>query len=740
MKHTLVSVALATAIAVAIAFFLAGERTSDPDGLDERLPTEADGATSLVPIPRPLDEEPTRAPIASIAADPWSVDRGSDLHGLVTGPEGGPIAGARVTITSTGRLVSQFARRQGVDPKPIATLETDAQGRYSIALEAGLHYHLAFAAMSHGRAWRHDRQAGERVDISLAAAHEIRGFVRLDGEPVADVRLRLGLHEFLSGGDSLEIDTVRSNEDGSYRFRGLAPDAYTLRAFSTEAVPPPPAAIHVHEADVLHDVLLSPGRSIFGRVVDEATDEPIEGAVVEVIQDHDDRRSTTTDADGEYRIAAIDSELNRRGGAIMAFLVLAHTPSHGAEKKPIAIRPHDVADERVDFRLRRGVSVRGTLRFDGGATPPKGAEVTVLVYRRHGPAIGADSIRRRGRIDRSGSFVVDGVPAALPTLLAANGRYNAWKPQAGLEVRADGWRAPTLLLPPIEDDGFGVDVGEILLRRAASIQGRVVDETGSPLADVTLTVTEPVAWLPGTPETRRVQNIRPLHVATTDDLGRFRVIGLPAGTSDVRVSVPGGSGGRAAVAVELEPGEQRSDVEIVLERGQRLEGRVVTTAGEPVAGAIVMVRGEGAVETSGDGSFQVAGLGDGPFDVTAYLSDAAKRKDRHLLPVSATGIAAGTRDLALVLPEGILLKGRALDASGEPVAGANLSFPTDAHPAGIFATTSERGDFETVVPAGLTVDVRVDSVGGVVQPWTRERNPLITDYDPASGPLVVRLP
>jgi len=714
---------------------------------DDRRPTplpDADRATPLREEMAPLDpiapaprEATKRAPIAP--AD-WSVDRATDLHGVVTGLDGASISGAKVTITSTGRVTSRRAQLQGVEPQPIATLETDARGRYSVSLEGGAHYHLAFQASGHGRAWRHDRQAGERVDVSLAAAHAIHGCVRLDGEPVSDVTLRLGLYAPLRGGRSLVLESTRSAEDGTYRFTGLTPDAYTLRAVSTEAVPPPLAAIFVHDSDVQHDVTLGRGRSIFGRVVDDATEEPIVGAVVEAVHGYHERSSTTTNSDGEYRLGAIDSELNREGRPLTDLWILARIPTHEEARQTVPIRPHDVPDERVDLRLRRGVSVRGTLRFPGRATAPEDTEVTAIV-RRHLISIpGSDFIRRSGHVSPSGAFVVEGVPAELPDLLVASGRRNAYEPQAALEVRAEGWRAPTLMLPRIEDDGYGLDVGEITLSPASSIQGRVIDDAGSPCPGVSVSVTEPVTWLPGTKDAMRVETFRPMRLAVTDDLGRFCVTGLPAGSSTVRTNAPGGPGGRVALTIELAPGEQRTDIEIVVERGHRIAGRVVTKGGVPVPGAIIRVAGEGFVETRSDGSFQAPGLGAGPYEVVAYLSDAAKRENRHLLPASRTGVSAGTNDLELVLSEGVFLRGRALGPDGEPVPGAFLMFRASDLIAGVYAMTSERGDFEVAAPAGLTFDVHFDGIDGSIEPWMREKNPLAQGYDPTSGPLVLRLP
>ncbi|MEM6674624.1 MAG: carboxypeptidase regulatory-like domain-containing protein [Planctomycetota bacterium] len=543
-----------------------------------------------------------------------------------------------------------------------------------------------------------------------------------------------------SGGRPTALERIRSDADGSYRFEGLAAEAYSLQAVTTEAVPPPAATLFVRDEDVLHDIDLAAGRAIFGSVIDAATELPIEGATIEVVASAEDRRSTVTDAEGNYRIEAIDSEVNGGGTSNTFLRLIAHAPTHGLEYQWIPVRPSDVDAERFDFRLRRCVAVWGTLRFVGRAKPPEDTEVVVTVRRPHGPPLGMDHLRRIGRVESTGAFVVEGVPADLPTLFVQNGASNSHEPQASLDVRADGWRMPALLLPTIKDDGNGLDVGEIVVRQSASIRGRVVDVSGDPHAGALVYALAQGAWLPDTPSSQRAHTIRTFESTVTDDLGRFRLPEFPAGSVDLNVSVPGGAGARAGVKLELTPGEDRSDVELVLGDGAALEGRVVTERGEPVGGAIVMILGEGAVETRADGSFRAFGLSAGPYEVWGYPSDGVKRSGAPLLRATVKDVPADTRDLEIVLPAGTKVEGRVLRANGDPASGVSLGFETDEIAGGFTAKTSERGEFEAVVPAGITLDVHLRAIDGLIEPWMEEMNPLVASYDPASGPLVLRIP
>lgn len=165
----------------------------------------------------------------------------------------------------------------------------------------------------------------------------------------------------------------------------------------------------------------------------------------------------------------------------------------------------------------------------------------------------------------------------------------------------------------------------------AVIAGRVVAaDTGRPLRRARVLVTG---------------DGRP-HVASTDEQGRYRVAGLPAGTYIVTAAksgfVDGGYGQRRSlrtnVPLEISDGQQASNIDLKLTRGGVVTGHVLDEEGEPLARAMVtvlrqqFVRGEkqltsaGWDQTDDRGQYRIFGLPPGDY----YVSATAGGFDQNL--------------------------------------------------------------------------------------------------------------
>jgi protocatechuate 3,4-dioxygenase beta subunit len=127
------------------------------------------------------------------------------------------------------------------------------------------------------------------------------------------------------------------------------------------------------------------------------------------------------------------------------------------------------------------------------------------------------------------------------------------------------------------------------------------------------------------------------HVANTDEQGRYRVTGLPAGAYMVTAAksgfVDGAFGQRRSVRtgtpVELTDRQQAVNVDVKLARGGVVTGRVLDEEGEPLARAVVTVlrrqyiRGEkqltpaGGDQTDDRGQYRIFGLSPGDYYVSA---------------------------------------------------------------------------------------------------------------------------
>lgn len=127
------------------------------------------------------------------------------------------------------------------------------------------------------------------------------------------------------------------------------------------------------------------------------------------------------------------------------------------------------------------------------------------------------------------------------------------------------------------------------------------------------------------------------HAASTDEQGRYRITGLPAGTYRVAAAksgfVDGAFGQRrsssSGSAVELGDGQQAVNIDIKLARGGVVTGHVLDEEGEPLARAAVTVlrqqyvRGQkqltpaGTDQTDDRGQYRVFGLAPGDYFVSA---------------------------------------------------------------------------------------------------------------------------
>lgn len=116
---------------------------------------------------------------------------------------------------------------------------------------------------------------------------------------------------------------------------------------------------------------------------------------------------------------------------------------------------------------------------------------------------------------------------------------------------------------------------------ALSLQGRVFDELGEPVPAATVEV--------------RALGERGRHTAT-DAAGRFLLVGVPEGSIEVTFAAPG----KATIRRQhlLVPGRQVLVGELC--DAVPLRGRVVDAAGQPVAGAAVLLFAEGRCEVRSD--------------------------------------------------------------------------------------------------------------------------------------------
>lgn len=233
------------------------------------------------------------------------------------------------------------------------------------------------------------------------------------------------------------------------------------------------------------------------------------------------------------------------------------------------------------------------------------------------------------------------------------------------------------------------------LRRGAIVRGRVVGPDAKPVEGAVVRAKLPGQWF-GFDD-------RSVRRATTDVEGAFELAGVPGGRVNLTATAQRFLASKK-VELDLVDGGAKSGVELALEAGSVVAGRVAWDDGTPARdvevrvsfdlsqmygmGAMNALRGgAGKARTDDAGAFSVSGLGAGPFTVVAHAeprgmpppppptkSDdgAAAESEAKTKPdewrARADGVAPGTKDVTLVLRAPIGVKGFVTDEASAPLA------------------------------------------------------------------------
>jgi hypothetical protein len=272
-------------------------------------------------------------------------------------------------------------------------------------------------------------------------------------------------------------------------------------------------------------------------------------------------------------------------------------------------------------------TIRGRIIAADTGKPLRRARVTIRPQTTGTPPISANT-------NSLGQFEAANVPAGAYFISAARAGY--LETQYGQRRPAE--RGVTVDVAPAQS----VDRIEISLPRGGVLTGRITDELGEPYPGVRV---DAVAL--GYRMGKRVPS--PAGVATTDDLGHFRIAGLLPGSYYVVASstetwaaeknathgyastyFPGGSMALAQV-ISLGASQQRHDLNFSLQSGRtaRITGRVQREDGQPSSSAQVRLAysypGSGSIMTYGmrsvraaaDGTFEIKDVPGGAYSVMA---------------------------------------------------------------------------------------------------------------------------
>ncbi len=577
-------------LALAAAWWLLGGGRESGGGGGAPLPRPGDSGS---PAARNADaggggEARVPPPPAAPSTIEPAAPSGPSVTGSVRATGGGTVADARVELL-TGRDAQEA----------VAEARCDADGEFRIAVPGGARGPHWLRASAPGRAAiLREAAAGDRVRVELPAGGSLRGRVLTveDGSPVPGAVVRLG------GDHASENLSARAvtDERGEYRFDGVLPWRVVLQAF------PPRRGCASASADVrageetVCDVYVPRGVRLDGRVVDDGG--PVAGVRVIPWRGWSEfGGETVSDGDGRFAVEGLDREDVR---------LLLVPPGRPPAQVPCPVPP---GADRVEREFRLGAPWTVTGRVVGPDGPVAGARVRAPAHGSLGSVEGGPDDPSTTSTDAAGAFVLRGAHALRGGRVLASAEGLGAVASPDLEVAPGETRA----------------IGDLILRRPDPVALRLVDGDGVPARGVVVT---------GSPA------LAPTTVLTGEDgLARFEG---PPGPAWFQAG-GGGYLGKRIGPVEIVAGGLAEPVDVALERGAEVAGRVTDEAGRALPAVPVAAFGDGNAGggwgmTDGEGRYVVRGVPPASpltVRVTHPSYETAIR----------TGVAPGARDADLVL-------------------------------------------------------------------------------------------
>ena len=314
--------------------------------------------------------------------------------------------------------------------------------------------------------------------------------------------------------------------------------------------------------------------------------------------------------------------------------------------------------------------------------------------------------------DGDGRYELKQLPAGKYTVSASRSNYVAHtlgqKRPGGVGTRIDVADGQTIA---------GVD---FKLMRAGVITGRVVDEVGDPVTDVQVA---PVRsqLMNGT------RQMMPTgRGATTNDLGEFRIFGLPPGRYSIAAVYRGSIGGDTddrsgygptyypgtgnlaqAQRITIAAGQTIDSVNFTLlpVRTVKVSGIALDAQGRPLSGAFINIitrsfmAGGGGAAIRPDGKFTISGLTPGDY---ALRVNVPGNNESATLPITIAD--RDVSDIQLITSKPTTIRGRVVldDSAPAPKASSLRVFVQADVPmmGGANAQVKENFTFETTMAAG----------------------------------------
>ncbi|HYN19411.1 MAG TPA: carboxypeptidase-like regulatory domain-containing protein [Thermoanaerobaculia bacterium] len=676
-----------------------------------KVVVEAPGFVPWEVLLAPLVEE--------IELQPVELEKDARLEVRLRGPDGRPVAGARVRAVS----VASPSGRQDKWRRPVGTALTDLQGL--AVLPRGSAEALTVRAGMAGLPFvekREVRTSSLSLSLSAGQTRELR-VLDSRGKPVAGALVRLGEARWAGGLTSEEgLFSVPLAGNQKVRVSASAGDGRSSSAYLEPAKPTETGP---------RELRLPAVEALAGRVVSTVDGRPVVGALVWA---GDLGVFQRTGGDGGYKLPGVAGrELVVLAAAASFFQARESWPVRPGERRAptLALEPAQAAagivvDEQgkpvagveIQAKIQPGSRIRTPGRWGSGAnarTTAAGrfripglaagiAHELQLARRGYAPAkadappaapgkVAAELriVLRRGRtaFGRVVNHAEQPVAGAKVSLEAddsgpgyffsdesetfdatadAGGRFEVPDLSPGaykLTARGAGYAPITVPGLTVPEGGGATDLGTVVLVKGAALEGYVADLAGKPLEGAQVFVFEASS----DPTINFGRKEEPPAAISEKD-GFFRVEDRRAGeTVDLEVRRSGYARGEAP-RVEVPPQEP---VRIALKPSSVVEGRTADPDGKPVAGALVLLNPAGPskvgrgviyftsanskeVQSGDDGSFRIEDVAPGTYELKSFASGRQSAEMSNLEVV----VGQDLKGVEVVLQPGAVIEGRVL--------------------------------------------------------------------------------
>ncbi|WP_394841030.1 carboxypeptidase regulatory-like domain-containing protein [Pendulispora brunnea] len=569
------------------------------------------------------------------------------LAGKVTDPASKPIQGASVcAFARSERLVSAETRI----PR-CATSGADGRYRIEGLLVAG--YEISATAPRYQPArWRNPTTDARTLELRTGETREGVDLVLLPG----GVEVRGRVNDIAGGIVTGAVVTIGNEAVAETDIKGewqawVAPGEIQVHATATGYAE---GSAEGMAPGQFIEVWLTPESVLEGRVVEAGTDTPVAGARVSAYP-----ATALTDAEGHFRLSGLGP------GRYKPEARSAHRWGIAAESVLLGVGE---SSSEVTIELHPAFTVSGRIGITDSKAPACSEGSLDLVEVTTGE-------RRGAKPDQDGRVRIEGV---LP------GHYDVaiTCPDAALEDT----------YPPITVAAEDVTGVTWTVQTGFTVQGKVVDATGQPVAGATV--------LAGTIGEGRDPRARVAwREMRTEKDGAFRLRGLPAATYRVQVDDHGTTPMKDPVEVKVH--RNIDALRIVLPASGTIEGTVVDATGVPVPKLRVEAQGDrfdrrGDTLALDDGTFVLKGLPPGEYRLQATnrswaVIRAPGTKDDDVQGVVVTVRArSSTRAKLVVEAQRGEIRGRVVDDGGQPVTDAFIEAARESDSAGKSAGDAER--------------------------------------------------